>query len=587
MLNRDEFNALCTMLEKPGVTQRQLATLLGVSLGTANTIHQNLSKTKLIENGKVTKRGLTELAPYKVENAIILAAGLSTRFAPVSYEKPKGLLSVRGEILIERQIKQLQEAGINDITVVVGYKKELFFYLEEKFNVHIVVNPEFASRNNHASLYYVREKLANTFICASDNYFVENPFTQYMWKACYSALYHEGATKEWCLTFDHKDRITGVTIGGSDAWHMLGAAYFDHEFSVRFREILDAEYNDPRTTDKLWEDIFLDHIDELDMEIRRHEPETLFEFDSIDDIKDFDPLFLENVDVEIFDHIVQVLHCEKSEIRDVYPLKQGLTNLSCHFTTDSGEYVYRHPGVGTEEMINRTAEQQALELARSIGIDSTFIYEDPQKGWKISHFIPNCRELDAHDEVQLKDAMQLARKLHAQDVSINRDFDYLEEGLKYEQLLLKKGPIEVPGYDELRTQAIRAKELASADQAPRCLTHNDFFGLNMLYDEAGKLSLIDWEYSGMSDYASDYGTFVVTSQLDEGEAEKALEYYFGRTPTLEEKRHNFAYVGLAGWCWYVWSLQKESEGDFVGDWLYIYYRYAKKYLPLAISLYEG
>ena len=41
-----------------------------------------------------------------------------------------------------------------------------------------------------------------------------------------------------------------------------------------------------------------------------------------------------------------------------------------------------------------------------------------------------------------------------------------------------------------------------------------------------------------------------------------------------------------GWCWYVWSLQKESEGDFVGEWLYIYYKYAKKYLPLAISRYE-
>ena len=152
--------------------------------------------------------------------------------------------------------------------------------------------------------------------------------------------------------------------------------------------------------------------------------------------------------------------------------------------------------------------------------------------------------------------------------------------------MLRKGPIDVPGYDELKAQAVRARELARGDGAPTCLTHNDFFNLNLLYDEQGTLSLIDWEYAGMADYASDFGTFVVTCMLDDARAEKALEMYFGRVPTLQEKRHNFVFVGLAGWCWYVWSLQKESEGDNVGDWLYTYYRYAKKYLPLAISLYE-
>ena len=150
---------------------------------------------------------------------------------------------------------------------------------------------------------------------------------------------------------------------------------------------------------------------------------------------------------------------------------------------------------------------------------------------------------------------------------------------------MEKGPIEVPGYAELREQAVRARELAESDGAPHCLTHNDFFNLNLLYDQDGVLSLIDWEYAGMADYASDFGTFVVTCMLEEDEARRALEHYFGREPTLEELRHNFAFVGLAGWCWYVWSLQKESEGDFVGEWMHVYYRYARKYLPLTLELY--
>ena len=57
--------------------------------------------------------------------AVILAAGKSNRFAPFTYEKPKGLFRVRGEILIERQIEQLQEAGIDKIYVVVGFMKEI------------------------------------------------------------------------------------------------------------------------------------------------------------------------------------------------------------------------------------------------------------------------------------------------------------------------------------------------------------------------------------------------------------------------------------------------------------------------------
>ena len=42
-----------------------------------------------------------------VNNAVIMAAGTSSRFAPLSYEKPKALIEVKGEILIERQIKQV------------------------------------------------------------------------------------------------------------------------------------------------------------------------------------------------------------------------------------------------------------------------------------------------------------------------------------------------------------------------------------------------------------------------------------------------------------------------------------------------
>jgi len=84
-------------------------------------------------------------------NAVIMAAGLSTRFVPLSLEIPKALLKVKGEVLIERQIRQLREAGVQEIVVVIGYLKEQFQYLREKYDVILIENPVYKIRNNHSS----------------------------------------------------------------------------------------------------------------------------------------------------------------------------------------------------------------------------------------------------------------------------------------------------------------------------------------------------------------------------------------------------------------------------------------------------
>lgn len=584
-LTHRNFDVLNHIRTHPGSSQRAVASVTGFSLGSVNAAIRELSALGLIKEGAVTAAGYEALHPYKVDNAVILAAGLSSRFAPISYEKPKGLLRVRGEVLIERQIEQLCAAGIADITVVVGYKKAYFFYLESKYGVSIVVNDEYASRNNHSSLYRVRNRLGNTYICSSDDYFTENPFEAYVWHAYYAAQWSEGYTKEWCMATGAHKRIVDVTVGGSGAWYMLGHVYFDREFSSRMVAILESEYNEPEMADKLWEDLFIEHIDELNMVVRPYEDGVINEFDSLDELREFDPGFLENIDSEIFDNITRVLGCAKTEIRDVYPLKQGLTNLSCHFRTDNGEYVYRHPGVGTELLIDRKGEVAAQQVARELGLDGTFIFEDPERGWKISRFIPHCTNVDPHNGDHVAEAMRMARELHECDTRVERSFDFYREAKRYESLLLEKGPIDIPGHAQMCARFDRLESCVRADDAPVCLCHNDFFELNLLIDENGTYYLIDWEYAGMSDYANDFGTFCVCCKLNESEVDRALEAYFDRVPTDAERRHNLAHIALAGWCWYLWSLLKEAEGDFVGEWLYTYYGYAALYVDKALELY--
>ena len=587
-LSQPQFDVLYALLQADtGLTQRQIHAATGISLGSVNSAVRECEALGLIAERRITDDGVAALEPYRVDNAIIMAAGLSERLAPISYERPKGTLRVRGEILVERQVEQLQAAGITDITIVVGYKQEYFFYLAQEYGVRIVVNEDYVNRNNNGTLWVVREDLRNTYVCSSDDYFTVNPFDSHVYQAYYSAQYVEGPTEEWCLTTGAGGRITGATVGGRDAWTMLGHVYFDAAFSERFRRILTEVYDLPETAPKLWESIYLEHIKELDMVIRRYPAGVINEFDSVDEIRSFDPMFMENINSEVFDNIAAALGCSKTQIHDFYPLKQGITNLSCHFRVGDEEYVYRHPGIGTEKIVDRRAEFEALSLAREIGLDHTFLTGDPQAGWKISHFVPDSRTLDVTNTEELRRAMVMAHDLHASDHTLDRDFDFVCEGLKYEELLKQHGPIDVPGYAKLRRKVMELKKHADADGFGQAPSHNDFFPPNLLVDAEGHIDLIDWEYAGMSDVAADFGTMVVCTEMPEERADQAMEFYFGRVPTPEERRHFWAYVVFAGWCWYVWALVKEAEGDDVGEWLFIYYRHAAIYVDAVLSSYES
>lgn len=280
---------------------------------------------------------------YKVDNAVIMAAGTSSRFAPLSFEKPKALIEVKGEILIERQIKQLQNAGISEIYIVVGFKAEMFYYLEEKFGVHIVKNPEYKTRNNNSSIYVVKDILANTYICSADNYFSENPFESQVNDSYYSAVYADGETKEWCMKYDVNGTITDVTVGGNNAWYMLGHAFWSEHFSKKFVSILKDEYNRPETADLFWENIYINHIDELSMKIRKYEDGVISEFDTLDELRLFDTSYITDTRCKILKNIATQLSCDESEITEITAYKDNSTEAAGFtFTAGKKQYSYSY-----------------------------------------------------------------------------------------------------------------------------------------------------------------------------------------------------------------------------------------------------
>lgn len=284
-------------------------------------------------------------------NAIILAAGTASRFVPLSAERPKGLVEVKGEILIERQIKQLQEAGITDITIVVGYKAEMFTYLRDKFRVSIVINEDYARYNNTSSVIRVIDKLGNTYVCSSDNYFPDNVFMDNPHHGYYSALYADGQTCEYCLTTNAKDMITDVTVGGRDSWYMVGHVYFDHEFSKAFRKVMIEEYKNDETKQEYWENVYIRYINQLPkLKINHYQNGKILEFDSLDELREFDYSYQNDTRSTIVKEISRSLGVSEGNIHSFKNMKHQGEYLLFNFKVYDTEYVYNSSKI---ELIER------------------------------------------------------------------------------------------------------------------------------------------------------------------------------------------------------------------------------------------
>ena len=275
----------------------------------------------------------------KIENAIIIAAGASSRFAPLSYERHKALTIVRGEVLIERLIAQLRSAGINDIYIVSGYKAEQFEYLREKCGVVLIPNAEYLYRNNNSSIWAARDVLGNSLILASDLFFAENPFAAEAEDSWYAAEYAEGQTKEWCLSIDGEGYIDSVTIGGENAWYMTDHAFWSAEFSRKFLQILEAEWQE--SAGKLWETIFAEHLDVLKMRVKKYSLHTVFEFDSLDALREFDDSYRADSRSEIMRSIAQELISSEGDIINLRPV-MGSGAEATGFTFDCGGHSYEY-----------------------------------------------------------------------------------------------------------------------------------------------------------------------------------------------------------------------------------------------------
>ncbi|MDO4961052.1 MAG: phosphotransferase [Eubacteriales bacterium] len=606
-----EILLLRSMYENNKVTQRDLVKQTGLALGTVNTVIKNAIDGGLIKKNtgySLTAEGLKILEPYKVDCAVIMAAGFGSRFVPLSFETPKGLLEVFGEPMVERQIRQLHEAGITDIAIVVGYMKEKFEYLIDKFGVKLIYNPDFGTRNNIGSIEYAYDFLygKNAYILSSDNWIRENMYHAYEAHAWYSSKYAEGRTSEWTLVTDKKGRITDTYPGGRDCDYMFGPAYFSREFGESFLPVLKKYCSMPGTEDYYWENVLMAMLngeakkrinayfgripeialcDKIEMYINRQPEDNVYEFENLEELRKFDPKYREDSGSKAMQLVAGVFNVPESSVVNIRRLKAGMTNNSWLFTVDGKSYICRIPGEGTEKLINRREEGAVFKAVEPLGITEKVIYFNENNGYKISEFYENSHNADFSNAAELKVCMKKLRKLHESGVKVSHSFDIRKKINFYEGLC---GKVMFEDYPEVRKNADALLAWVDKNKLEPVLAHIDPVCDNFIFLPDGNaeaedgVRLIDWEYSGMCDPLMDLGMCAIYSYMEEAETEQLMEYYFGREATRNEKLLVYAYMALGGLLWSLWGLYKESLGIQFSDYTIKMYRYFKKYCKYVL-----
>ena len=575
MLKKREFEVLGYIAQsKDKISQRSISKAVGVSLGTANSLVTSLSERGLItEKYEITESGCEALKPYKVKNAVILAAGMSTRFVPVSYEIPKALLRVKGEVLIERIIRQLHEKGINDITIVIGYMMEKFLFLKEKYGVEFAINNEYRIKNTHSSLNCVKEKLSNTYIICADNYFKENVFNKYEYRAFYASVFIKEKNYERGFFTDKNGLIINTCKPSENMWVMFGHAYFDRKFSEAFLPLLSEYFGKPGVENYYWEWIFTENLDKLEMYIKKYPDGVIYEFDSIDDLKAYDPDYIKNNSIGLINNICRALDCQPEDITDIRKLPRGFSNATFVFSCKGERYCYRHPGRESDKIHHRSREAKANKSAFEIGVDDSLIYFDENSGQKISRFIDVLSDYDPSDRNHIKLLADSLRNLHDNAKTVGERFDFYDEALKLIDMI---NSADNSSYAYLEGLSEKAKEFydeLTKDKWDSCLCHNDIDIPNILITEK-KAVLIDWEFSADGDKGFDICKLFTFLPYKKENVLNGLELYFGRPPRADEIYHVVNCAVLNYFYYTVWALYMIKNGkDYSGNMMTYYERF--------------
>lgn len=294
-ITRKQFDVLeAVASSSSSLTQRELESITGYSLGTVNRVLKELTELGYVESSTITTAGLTALEPYRAKRAVFIAAGFGTRLVPITFNTPKPLVRVHGVRIIDHLIDACLEAGIEEIYIVRGYLSELFDQLLYKYPmIKFLENPAYNEANNISSALVARYLLSNAYVFEAD-LLISNPaiIKKYHYTSDFLAI-KKDRSDDWC--FRVKDGIIQeekVGGQGDDIWQMVGISYWNEADGHKLSQDIADVYSSPGGKERYWEQVPLVYKKEhYQVEVRECHDEDIVEIDTFNELKAIDKTY--------------------------------------------------------------------------------------------------------------------------------------------------------------------------------------------------------------------------------------------------------------------------------------------------------
>lgn len=525
------------------------------------------------------------LENYKPRKAIILAAGFGMRMVPINMKVPKALLEVKGETLIERIIRQLHEVEIRKIYIVVGFMWEQFQFLVDKYGVNLIINPEYAEKNNLHSLELVAQYLCNSYIIPCDIWCLRNPF-------------HKKEQYSWYMVSDRMDDGSEVRVNrnnelikmpelsGGNA--MIGICYLAENESEIVKNKIEQMSEDSKYDYAFWEEALYEK-DRMIVSANIVKAGEVVEINTYEQLRELDGNSNQLKSDEI-ETAAKALGVDQSEIVNISVLKKGMTNRSFLFSCGKEKYIMRIPGEGTDKLINRYHEAEVYKIIEGKRICDDIIYIDSMNGYKITKYLQDARVCDPLDINDVGKCMRRLRSFHDLKLKVDHEFDIFEQIDLYESLWAT-GNSCYTDYQETKENVFALKTYIEQQEEEKVLTHIDAVSDNFLFvkNDQGQeeIRLIDWEYAGMQDPHVDIAMFCIYSLYNKTQIDRLIELYFVEGCPKRIRVKIYCYIAVCGLLWSNWCEYKRQLGVEFGEYAEHQYRYAKEYYKIVQNELKG
>ena len=572
-MNVQELDILNAIRKNPNVNQREIANQSGYSLGFVNRVVKELQEEKwLSPTGELSKKAKTFIKENQPQRAIILAAGFGMRMVPINTEIPKGLMEVKGEVLIERMIHHLHEVGITDIQVVVGFMKERYEYLIDEFNVQLVVNSEYQVKNNLHSLSKVKSSLDKTYIIPCDIWAEENPFSDFEPYSWYMVT--NETSVESTVRVNRKRELVMVDED-EEGNQMIGLCYVMGQEAKAVQEKLQEFAKKSSYDHEFWECTLQDKNKWI-IPSKVVNSKQLIEINTYEQLREIDGNSA-NLQTDAISIIQDCFNVEVDEIKNITVLKKGMTNRSFLFECQNQKYIMRIPGEGTDHLINRKEEADVYQALENRQICDDVLYMNPENGYKITAYLEDATNCDAENWDEVEACMTKLREFHELNLTVDHRFDIFGQIDFYESLWNGEKSY-FKDYEKTKAAIFELKKWIDTLDKTETLVHIDAVPDNFLFTKDG-IRIIDWEYAGMQDPHVDIAMFCIYSLYSREQVDHLIDLYFKGDVSPIIRTKIYAYIASAGLLWSNWCEYKRS-----GEYSLCQYRYAKEYSKLVLSL---